>query len=321
MKSYIDHINGFWILHDRHQFSMSEIAMFFHLTDVWNKTIWIGTFKRNNSKVMADLSIKSFKTLQSIRDRLRSVGILQYKQRNGVTNCEYTMEDLGKICRGFGKGSVEGSGKGSVEGLGVVNKTETKTKTFTRGSTRAGEKNDFFTEEPPGPKQEVPCAENFLFKDCMKIYDGFVRKRSPMGPMIDADEEDALRNMLAYLQDEVGASLDEETTAERVKERWRSILERWHLLDNFHLRRIRLRDINDDWTNILTQIQNATNSQTTKGTGANSGSGTGDTRKTGSSIPTPGRRGSDIDALQSLKYDGDNGAEERTELADFEIIN
>lgn len=130
--NYIEQIKGFWLAQEVNQLGTSEIALYFYLLEICNKTGWTGTFHRNNSKVMADLSIKSYKTFQSVRDRLKSAGIINYNQRNGDANVKYSMSDLSKFYQGSGKGSVEGGsqvgkkyqglgkglGKGSVEGLG-----------------------------------------------------------------------------------------------------------------------------------------------------------------------------------------------------------
>jgi hypothetical protein len=126
--NYIHQIKGFWIVAELHQLGHSEISLYFYLLEVWNKTTWAGQFKRQNTKIMGDLKIKSYKTLQSFRDKLAGAGALQFRQRNGDGNVEYQMADLspyyfqaeednlGKNYRGFGQGSGKGLGKGSVEG-------------------------------------------------------------------------------------------------------------------------------------------------------------------------------------------------------------
>jgi hypothetical protein len=124
--NYIDQIKGFWITQEMNQLGTSEIAMYFYMLEIWNKTGWIGCFKRNNYKVMADLSIRSIKTLQSIRDRLQTAGILTFRQRNGVANVEYVMNDLSKFYRGSGIGKGIGSIEGSGIGPGIVNINQTR---------------------------------------------------------------------------------------------------------------------------------------------------------------------------------------------------
>jgi hypothetical protein len=124
--NYIHQIKGFWNKQEVNQLGTSEIAMYFHLLEIWNKTNWINTFRRNNYKIMADLDIRSYKTLQGVRYRLQLAGILKFTQRNGDANVEYEMADLSNFYKGSGEGSVKGSGVGSVKGSGVVNINETK---------------------------------------------------------------------------------------------------------------------------------------------------------------------------------------------------
>jgi hypothetical protein len=124
--NYIHQIKGFWNKQEVNQLGTSEIAMYFHLLEIWNKTNWLDTFRRNNYKLMADLDIRSYKTLQGVRYKLQLAGILKFTQRNGDANVEYEMTDLSNFYKGSGEGSVKGSVKGSGEGSGEVNINETK---------------------------------------------------------------------------------------------------------------------------------------------------------------------------------------------------
>lgn len=191
---YIRQIKGFWLTQEVNQLGISEIAFYFYLLEVWNKTGWTGTFKRNNYKVMADLSIKSYKTLQSVRDKLKAAGVLSFVQRNGDANTEYRMLDLGNFYQGLGKGSCEGIeplgkkyqglgeglgkglGQGSGEGSGVVNKTNTKTKQKQfEGDTPApaGSENAPVNTEQPAPPPVSPTPqrnpEQFPTADCEMV--------------------------------------------------------------------------------------------------------------------------------------------------------
>lgn len=132
--NYIEQIKGFWLAQEVNQLGTCEISVYFYLLEVWNKTGWAGTFYRNNYKVMADLSIRSPKTLQAVRDRLKGAGLLVFKTKNGDANVMYQMLDLGvnlgKKYRGSVEGSYRGSGVGSVEGSyrgsGIDNINQTK---------------------------------------------------------------------------------------------------------------------------------------------------------------------------------------------------
>jgi len=164
--NYLEQIKGFWIAQEVNQLGTSEIAMYFHMLEIWNKTAWAGTFYRNNYKVMADLSIRSPKTLQSIKDKLQQAGIIVYKQKNGDANCQYWMKDLGKIYRGNGRGLVEGLGKGSVQGsdVGLVgdNINETKPNKTKLSKSHSGDK-------PPAKKK----SEREFWKRIVDVWDNF----------------------------------------------------------------------------------------------------------------------------------------------------
>lgn len=158
--NYIEQIKGFWIAQEVNQLGSSEIAMYFYLLEIWNKTGWVGTFHRNNYKVMGDLSIKSYKTLQSIRDRLQASGIIVYKGKIGDANVEYTMTDLGKFYRGSGRGSGVGCGRGSGVGdgigSGVYNINQTKPNQTKQSKSHSGAK------APDRKKIELPYWKNFI---------------------------------------------------------------------------------------------------------------------------------------------------------------
>ena len=115
--NYIEQIKRFWIAQEGNQLGPTEIALYFYLLEVCNKCGWIGQFKRNNAKVLADLSI-TFKTMQASRDRLQQAGLITFKTQNGVPNVSYSVIDLCKISKGLGQGSGGGSGRGLGQGSG-----------------------------------------------------------------------------------------------------------------------------------------------------------------------------------------------------------
>lgn len=191
--NYIEQIKGFWIAQEVNQLGTSEIALYFYLLEVCNKSGWNGTFYRNNYKVMADLSIRSYKTLQSTRDKLKQKGIIDFFQKNGEANVSYLLPNLSKKYLGKGQGLGKGSGEGLGEGLGEenINQTETKpnqtnSKSHSRAEARVKEKkevpfwksfvetwNDFYFEK-------VGEKFNYLEKDfnhLKKIYN-FLKKRA-----------------------------------------------------------------------------------------------------------------------------------------------
>jgi len=94
--NYIELIRGFWRSHEEHSFSTTEIALYFHLLEVCNICSWKNPFKRNNSKIGADLGI-SFNTLKNSRNRLAQCGLLTFKTANGSPNVIYTLSKFDKV--------------------------------------------------------------------------------------------------------------------------------------------------------------------------------------------------------------------------------
>ena len=93
---YIERINMFWVLHEGNQFSTTEIALYFYLLKVANLLGWPDSFKRNNAKILIDLSV-SFKTLAKARNRLKQANLIDYKTINGSPNVSYTFGNFPKV--------------------------------------------------------------------------------------------------------------------------------------------------------------------------------------------------------------------------------
>lgn len=89
--SYIHTINAFWRSHKSEAFSTTAIALYFHLLDINNEVKWIAPFKRNNSKICADLGI-SFPVMSRCRNRLKQAGLIDFKTVNGSANVFYTLK-------------------------------------------------------------------------------------------------------------------------------------------------------------------------------------------------------------------------------------
>lgn len=94
--NYIEQIKGFWRSHDVETFPTNVIALYFYLLEVNNKTSWSVSFKRNNSKICADLGI-SYPTLNNSRNRLKQSGIIDFKTQNGNANVTYTLKNFLKV--------------------------------------------------------------------------------------------------------------------------------------------------------------------------------------------------------------------------------
>lgn len=94
--NYIEQIRGFWRSHEIDVFPTNVIALYFYLLEVNNKASWVTSFKRNNSKVCADLGM-SYPTLNNARNRLKQAGLVDFATKNGSANVTYTLKDFLKV--------------------------------------------------------------------------------------------------------------------------------------------------------------------------------------------------------------------------------
>ncbi len=94
--NYIELIKRFWRSHEEHSFSTTEIALYFHLLEICNICRWKNPFKRNNSKIEADLGI-SYNTLKNARHKLAQCGLISFKTQNGSPNVTYTLSEFDKV--------------------------------------------------------------------------------------------------------------------------------------------------------------------------------------------------------------------------------
>lgn len=94
--NYIEQIRSFWRSHEEHSFTTTEVALYFRLLEICNICQWKNPFKRNNSKIGADLGI-SFNTLKNARNRLRQAGLIDFETRNGSPNVLYTLSNFDKV--------------------------------------------------------------------------------------------------------------------------------------------------------------------------------------------------------------------------------
>ena len=113
---YIDLIKNFWQLHDVEVFPANSIALYFYLLEVNNKLLWKTSFKRNNSKICADLGM-SKPTLNKSRNRLKQAGLIDFKTKNGDANVSYTCK---RTFKNILQGSSQVRNVGSIEGSNEV---------------------------------------------------------------------------------------------------------------------------------------------------------------------------------------------------------
>lgn len=130
--NYIEQIKGFWRSHDLETFPANAIALYFYLLEVNNKASWMVSFKRNNSKICADLGI-SYPTLNISRNRLKQAGLIEFKTQNGNPNVTYSLKDFLKVCDEVSNEvttevTIEVSNEVSDAKDKLKHKTKTKTK-------------------------------------------------------------------------------------------------------------------------------------------------------------------------------------------------
>lgn len=95
--NYIELIKNFWLQHNAYSLTVTETALYFYLLETNNLCRWANTFNRNNSKILADLSIASLKTLSNARNRLKQVGLIDFKTKNGSPNVAYTLVNFTEV--------------------------------------------------------------------------------------------------------------------------------------------------------------------------------------------------------------------------------
>jgi predicted transcriptional regulator len=94
--NYIELIRDFWRAHEEHSFGTTEVAVYFYLVEVCNICHCKNPFKRNNSKIEADLGI-SFNTLKNARNRLVQAGLIKFETKNGSPNVIYTLSNFVEV--------------------------------------------------------------------------------------------------------------------------------------------------------------------------------------------------------------------------------
>lgn len=95
--NYIELIKNFWLQHNAYSLTVTETALYFYLLETNNLCRWADTFNRNNNKVLADLGIASPKTLSKARNRLKQVGLIDFKTKNGSPNVSYTLVNFTEV--------------------------------------------------------------------------------------------------------------------------------------------------------------------------------------------------------------------------------
>ncbi len=143
--NYIELIKDFWLQHNAYSLTVTETALYFYLLETNNLCRWANTFNRNNSKVLADLGIASLKTLSNARNRLKQVGLIDFKTKNGSPNVVYTLVKFTEV---RAQVDTEVGAQVSTEVGAEIIKHKQKQK-------RRDNSGELFPPEPP-PKKKPP---------------------------------------------------------------------------------------------------------------------------------------------------------------------
>lgn len=120
--NYIELINRLWQSHEAEQLSTTEIALYFYLVKIFNSCHWADSIKRLNVKINADLNI-TYPTMCKARNRLKQVGLIDFKTQNGNSNTTYTLKKFLKVTNEV---TSEVGSEVSDEVSDEINKTKTK---------------------------------------------------------------------------------------------------------------------------------------------------------------------------------------------------
>ncbi len=103
--NYIELINNFWIVNEEHSFQPTAVALYFYLLRVNNRCSWKETFKHNNKKIEAELSV-SYKSLCTARNVANTTYSLTSAIKDEVADevsAEVVDEVEGEVRTRFGK--------------------------------------------------------------------------------------------------------------------------------------------------------------------------------------------------------------------------
>lgn len=175
--TYIDYIKNFWLQHNAYSLTVTETALYFYLLETNNLCRWANTFNRNNSKVLADLNIASLKTLSAARNRLKQVGLIDFKTKNGSANVSYTLVKFTEV-REQVASEVREQVREQVASELNKTKTKTKTKCDNSGELFPPEKGNSKKPKPKKPEPVYPTLEEVIayFEDKLPDWEQQARK-------------------------------------------------------------------------------------------------------------------------------------------------
>lgn len=256
--NYIEQIRGFWRLQEIECFPPNTIAIYFYLLEVNNKVSWSASFKRNNSKICADLGI-SFPTLSNSRNRLKQSGILDFKTQSGNANVTYSLKDFLKVTNEV---SVEVGSEVSVE----VGSKLLPTKDKLKQKTKLKQKQEVLIPVATAPeKKQVTIFWNNFVDIWFRVYETQIGSK----PTFNGANANHLKSIVKRLEkmysDKNDKAWDELSSARTLNHFFDNALKHEWLKANFLLTNLSVQ-----FDKIVNQSQNGKPSNNT-GTNTNQG--------------------------------------------------
>lgn len=212
----IELINKFWQLHEEHSFNVTEIALFFHLWKINNQCFWKESFRRNNSKIEADLRI-SFNTMKNARNKLMQSGVIIFTTKNGSPDVTYKLT-LSKFDEVTNEVTNEVGDEVPAEVTTEVSSTKRKLKQKPE-KTKTDSKSHSETKVPVIEKIDelLKKPETEIYKELVAIWFDFYRKQFLIKPTFGALDGTKLKSIEKKLKskcDEFNQDWNEESAGD-----------------------------------------------------------------------------------------------------------
>ena len=188
--NYIELINKFWQLHEEHSFCTTEIALFFYLLKINNQCSWKESFRRNNSKIEADLRI-SFNTMKNARNKLQQSNVIDFKTKNGSSDVSYNIT-LSKFDEVGNEVTIEVGNEVTIEvGDEVVAPKDKLNKTKLKQTKN---KSKYHSET-------AVSGEDSIFKNLVKIWFDFHLEKYQFKPTFSPIDGKKLKSIIEKLKE------------------------------------------------------------------------------------------------------------------------
>lgn len=267
--NYIELINKFWLLHEEHSFCTTEIALFFYLLKINNQCSWKESFRRNNSKIEADLRI-SFNTMKNARHKLQQARVIEFRTKNGSPDVNYriTLSKFDEVTNEVGVkvgvkvGDEVGSEVSSTKDkLNQTKPNQTKkSKSHSENSFSVIEKIenlDLKNKDKPDSKTPEPGPEkNPIYSAMVSVWFKFYSEKFKVKPEFKSFQGTKIKSIQEKLKSK-SEEFQTEWTAEVATEAFRQFLEiaysdKW-LSDHFELQ-----NLDSQFNSIIVKIINGT---------------------------------------------------------------